>query len=77
MPQFIFAQLSDLLETKDELKGLGTLKWEVLSPNVYTEKEKYNPLVSLDHKLETIFCYVKHGHRFGEGKKKVGSGLNL
>lgn len=40
---------SDLLETKDELKGLGTLKQEVLSPNVYTEKEKYNPPVSLDH----------------------------
>lgn len=53
LPELIFAELPDLLETKDELKGLGNIKCEVHSPNVYMEKGKYNPLVFLDHKLET------------------------
>lgn len=46
--QLIFAQLPDLLETRDELKGLGAMKCEVHSPDVYTEKEKYNSFVFLD-----------------------------
>ena len=62
------------LETKDELKGLGTMKWEVHSTNVYMEKEKYNPLVFLDQKHETITHHVQHWCRFGE-EKKVDSGL--
>lgn len=60
LSQLIFAQLPDLQKTKDELKWLGTMKWEIHSANVYPEKEKYNPLVSLDHRLETVIRYVKH-----------------